>query len=127
MLGLASCCLAAVDMERLAGNERCSLEVEDRIDDVADLTDASQRVEGLHPLVGSRVLAGCTVNQVERSEPLAVVQATNSTDRSASPVAKASSPRLDRPLPIGRLLGQCAQAAQLDQAARSIGVVGHKA
>ncbi len=29
VLGLASRCLPAVDVERLAGDERCSLEVED--------------------------------------------------------------------------------------------------
>jgi hypothetical protein len=39
---LAARCLAAIDMQGLAGDERGSLKVEDCVDDVVDFTDASQ-------------------------------------------------------------------------------------
>ena len=51
--------LAAVNVQRLAGYERRSLEIEDRVDDVADFADAPQRVEGLEPVVGRGVVVGC--------------------------------------------------------------------
>jgi len=51
--------LAAVDVQRLAGNERCSLEVEDRVDHIGDFADAPQRVEGTEPVVGRGVVVGC--------------------------------------------------------------------
>ncbi len=49
-------------MQRFAGYERRSLEIEDRVDDVADFAYAPQRVEGLEPLVGRGVVGGCLDN-----------------------------------------------------------------
>ena len=56
---LAAGRLAAVNVQRLAGYEDRSLEIEDRVDDVADFADAPQRVEGPEPVVGRGVLVGC--------------------------------------------------------------------
>src|SRR4051794_27439972 len=55
----AARCLAAVDMQRLAGDEPCSLEVEHCVDDVTDVADAPQRVEAFQPEVGRGVVGGC--------------------------------------------------------------------
>src|SRR4051812_40528289 len=55
---LAARGLASVDMQRLAGDERCALEVEDRADDVAHLADAPQRMETFKAGVGRGVLLG---------------------------------------------------------------------
>ena len=57
--------LAAVDVQGLAGDERGSLEVEDRVDDVADLAHPAQRVQGRQALVGRRVVSGVLITPRE--------------------------------------------------------------
>jgi len=48
--------LAAVDVQRLAGDETRLLEVEDPLDDVADLTHPPDRVSGGLTVVGRGVV-----------------------------------------------------------------------
>ena len=48
--------LTAVDVKYLARDERSPLEIEDSVDDIADLTYADKGVEGGHALVGRRIV-----------------------------------------------------------------------
>ena len=50
--------LASVDMQDLARYECGPLEIEDRVDDVADFADAAKGMEVGHPLIGRRVVDG---------------------------------------------------------------------
>ena len=43
--------LTAVDVQRLAGYERCSFEIQDAVDDVADVPDSAERMKVCQALV----------------------------------------------------------------------------
>src|SRR5579871_1450542 len=50
--------LTTIDVQRLARDECGAFEIEDGIDDVADLADAAQRVKGIEALVRLGVVGG---------------------------------------------------------------------
>src|SRR5260221_8431605 len=50
--------LTAVDMQRLATDERGPVEIEDSVDDVADLAQPAKRLEAGHARVGRGVVHG---------------------------------------------------------------------
>jgi hypothetical protein len=58
LIGAAGRPPAAVNVQRLGGYERRSLEIEDRVDDVAYFDYTPQRMKGLEPLVGRAVVVG---------------------------------------------------------------------
>jgi hypothetical protein len=57
--------LAAVDVQHLAGDERCVLQIKHGVDDVVDLTDPAERMHRRHRVVRGLVVHGCA-NDAER-------------------------------------------------------------